>query len=108
METTIDLENFRTKGSKVFTGRPRGEQVRTDSKVNELATKFDKIIVIIPENIYSVNPSFLEEFLKNVVQKLGEDKFYTQFQFICKGEYQINRDLGEAVGNILKEENALV
>ena len=107
METTINLENFLTKGSKVFTGRPRGKQVRTDSKIDELAIKFDKITVFVPENVYSVNPSFLEEFLKNVVQELGEDKFYSKFQFICNGEYQITEDLYEAVENILKEDNAL-
>ena len=34
--TKINLEDFRTKGSKVFTGRDRGIEVRNLSKINEV------------------------------------------------------------------------
>ncbi len=107
METTINLENFLTKGSKVFTGRERGAEVRKESKIDELATKYDKITVVIPENVRAISYSFLENFLLNVVRELGERKFYSKFQFICNGEYEIQSDLYEAVENILKEDNAL-
>lgn len=103
----IDLADFRTKGAKVFTGRPRGLEVRKKSKIDEVEPEYDQIIISIPEDIASINPSFLEEFLESVVSKLGENGFFQKFSFKNEGRYKINTDLTEAIDRILREENAL-
>lgn len=107
METIIDLANFRTIGSKVFTGRDRGIDVRNSSKIDELASLDNKIQIVVPEDIRSINPSFLEEFLINVVLKLGKEQFYKNINFLTSGRYKIEEDLHEAVDSILREENGL-
>lgn len=110
METkvyNIDLENFRTNGAKVFTTRPRGIEVRKKSNIDTIEPMYDKITITIPQDISSINPSFLEEFFENVVMKLGEEGFYQKFSFINEGRYKIESDLTEAVERILREENAL-
>jgi len=108
METIIDLENFRTKGSKVFTGRDRGISVRNDSKIDSLAQGEEKIKIIIPKDIMSINPSFLEEFLSNVVLRLGKDGFHNKISFFSEStRYDISVDLEEAIERILRTENAL-
>ncbi len=107
MEATIDLSNFRTAGSKVFTGRDRGIFVRNNSKIDELVSTNDHIDILVPDDIRSINPSFLEEFLINVVQKLGKEKFYRNIFFKTSGRYNIEEDLQEAVDSILREENGL-
>lgn len=105
---TIDLENFKTIGSKVFTGRNRGIDVRNESKIDQLEGKSIKIVIKIPEDIRSINPSFLEEFLLNVVSKLGKQKFYEKFEFQNQSKrYDIATDLDEAIDRILRNENAL-
>lgn len=103
----IDLQEFRTPGSKVFTTRPRGVQVRNDTKIDTIEPVYDKITITIPNDISSINPSFLEEFFENVVLKLGEKGFYEKFSFINEGRYKIATDLEEAIERILREENAL-
>lgn len=103
----IDLNDFRTTGSKVFTGRAKGGEVRKGSKIDELEAKNDEVEILIPTDIYSINPSFLEEFLVNVVSKLGENGFKNKFKFVNEGDYKIIKDLEEAVERILREENAL-
>lgn len=103
----IDLSLYRSKGSKVFTGRDRGEDVRIKSNIDYLEKENNKIIVIIPEDTFSINPSFLEEFLVNVVIKLGKSKFLDKFSFDCKGRYKIERHLEEAIDRILRDKNAL-
>src|SRR5690348_8180200 len=103
----IDLEDFRTKGAKVFTTRPRGIEVRKKSNIDAVESQYDKIVVTIPNDISSINPSFLEEFFKNVVTRLGEVEFYKKFSFINNGNYKIDSDLTEAVERILRIENAL-
>lgn len=110
METkvyNIDLEHFRTNGAKVFTTRPRGIEVRKKSNIDTIEPMYDKITITIPQDISSINPSFLEEFFENVVMKLGEEGFYQKFSFINEGRYKIESDLTEAVERILREENAL-
>jgi hypothetical protein len=103
----IDLQDYRTPGSKVFTGRDRGVEVRDKSKIDKLITQGGKITIVIPNDIRSINPSFLEEFLMNVVTKLGKIVFMEKFYFENLGRYKIHDDLEEAIERILRQENAL-
>lgn len=107
-ERKIDLQDYRTIGSRVFTGRDRGKEVRTASKIDELESQFDRIYITVPKDIGSINPSFLEEFLYNVVSKLGKDEFTHKFTFVCEGRYNIESDLVEAIDRILRDETALI
>ncbi|MFA7135423.1 MAG: DUF4325 domain-containing protein [Bacteroidales bacterium] len=108
---TINLEDFRVRDgqrvSKVFTGRDRGKDVREKSKIDELESKFDSVNIVIPNNIYSINPSFFEEFLVNVVKKLGKEDFLKKFDFTSEGDYQFSDPLNQAIDRILKNKTAL-
>lgn len=106
-KNTIELEKYRYQNAKVFTGRDRGEQVRTDSGIDEIESKYDDVYFVIPDNIYSINPSFLEELFKNVVQKLGRDKFKEKFRFENEGEYNFDKALDEAIDRLLRSKTAL-
>jgi DNA-directed RNA polymerase alpha subunit len=103
----INLEDFRTPGSKVFTGRDRGKRVRIDSKINEVESTFEKVIIIVPDNVYSIIPSFFEELFLDVVIKLGKEKFHEKFQVTSQGSYDPSRALNEAVERILRNNTAL-
>jgi hypothetical protein len=104
---TINLQDYRTPGSKVFTGRDRGEKVRKSSKIDFFAAENEPSTIVVPEDIRSINPSFLEEFLVNVVTRLGKVGFFAKFKFENNGRYKIDEDLNEAIDRILREENAL-
>jgi hypothetical protein len=104
----IDLNDFRTEGAKVFTGRPRGKKVRIASKIDQVEKEYDEVELIIPDYVRSINPSFFEEFLVNVVSKLGEQKFFEKFKFKNQSKrYEYEADLYEAVERILRTENSL-
>lgn len=112
MKTTINLDEYRAKPSDgtvvtVFTGRDRGEQVRRNSKINSKESTFDEIEIIIPKDIYSINPSFFEELFFNVVRKLGKEKFLKKFKFTPEGNYKYEKPLNEAINRILRENSAL-
>jgi hypothetical protein len=111
VENIINLENFRVKDgnriSKVFTGRDRGKFVREESHIDEIEQKFDSVEIIIPNNIYSINPSFFEEFLVNVVRKLGKEAFLEKFQFKSEGDYEYEMPLNQAIDRILKSQTAI-
>ena len=109
----IKLEDHRVKDpkknkiSKVFTGRDRGKKVRVDSKIDLLEKRYESIKIIIPDNIYSINPSFFEELFVNVVLKLGKDEFLRRFEFESVGSYNYEKPLNEAISRILRNKTAL-
>ncbi len=104
---TINLADFRTPGAKVFTGRDKGLHVRQKSQIDEKENKFETVYFIIPDNIYSINPSFLEELFENVVEKLGKEKFLSKFQFINQGKYNFTKSLEEAIQRLSRKKTAL-
>lgn len=106
-QATINLDLFRTPKSKVFTGRDRGEEVRKNSNIDLLAENNDFVKIIIPDNLYSINPSFFEEFLVNVVLKYKKEGFLKKFTFENLGTYNYVKPLNEAVDRILREKTAL-
>lgn len=113
VDNVINLEDFRVKDtktgaiSKVFTGRDRGEFVREKSKVDEIENEYSSVTIIIPKNVYSINPSFFEELFVNVVKKIGKENFLEKFNFISEGDYDYNKQLNEAIDRILRPKTAL-
>ena len=103
----INLETFRAKGAKVFTGRDRGKYVRETSKLDELAINNSEIDIIIPDNIYSINPSFFEELFLNVVTQFGKEEFIKRFHFTSLGNYNYEKPLNEAFDRILRIKTAI-
>jgi restriction endonuclease Mrr len=107
MNNIISLEEHRTKGAKIFTGRDRGEAVRNESKIDEIEAANEEVEIVIPDNLYSINPSFFEELFVNVVSKLGRKEFFRKFKFTNQGDYNYYKPLEEAVNRILREKTAL-
>ncbi len=106
-ENIIDLEKFRAKEAKVFTGRPYGRDVRENSKVDDIEAKYNEVNIIIPDNIYSIGPSFFEELFINAIKKLGKEKFLEKFKFTNKGNYNYKSSLEEAIERVLRKKTAL-
>lgn len=109
MTTTIKLADYRVKESKVFTGRDRGIDIRQKTGIDDLVDNNDTVEIIVPAEIMSINPSFLEEFLFNVVNKLGKETFLQKVKFTSEtsSRYDIQEDLEEAIDRILRANNAL-
>ena len=108
MRPEIDLNKYLPEGVKLFSGRDWGEKVRVDSKIDDVfAESTGKIRIIIPVQIRSINPSFLEELLANVVAKYGREDFLERVEFTQATRYHVKADLDEAIDRILTEENAL-
>lgn len=96
----VDLQAFRGLNSRIFTSRSLGRFVRKASQIDTIEGFYDKIDIKIPNDIVSINPSFLQEFLINVITKLGERAFRNKFHFVNQGAYKIDQDLDEAIDRI--------
>lgn len=109
-DNIIDLVDFATKNrdvtSLIYTGRRRGMSVREDSKIDELIQQYETVKVIIPPNVFSITPSFLEEFFFNAVRKYGRSGFDNKIQIVTNG-YNISNQLDEAIGRILSNKSSI-
>lgn len=104
---TINIGDYRTFGARIYTGRDRGEEVRNKSKINKIIESYDQIEIIVPDDIITINPSFLEELFRDVVIKLGKTAFYDKFKFTCLGPYKIESNLDTAVERIIRKNSSL-
>lgn len=106
----INLENYRTQlgnvKSKVFTGRDRGLDVRLKSRIDALFDEYDKVKLIIPADIFSITPSFLEELFFNVVKKHGKNVLYNKLD-LEGNVYDLHDPLDEAIDRILQHKTGL-
>lgn len=106
----INLESYRTQlgsvKSKVFTGRDRGVDVRVRSRIDSLFEEYEKVKLIIPHDIFSITPSFLEELFFNVVKKYGKKDLYEKLD-LDDNTYDLRDPLDEAIDRILQRKTGL-
>lgn len=78
----IDLQKFKPSRVPIFTGRPQGEAVRLELKLDEMDTKLNtKIKFKIPGDILSFNPSFYLGLFFKSYKKLNLHGFDEKYSF---------------------------
>lgn len=76
---TVDLT---TVEGPVYTGRHKGEALRSEFHLDEKEAGFDVVEVVIPESAYTVSSSFFLGLFGPSVLKCGSvDSFERKFQF---------------------------
>lgn len=81
MDKTVIIDFGKLEGP-VFTGRPRGEQLRALFNVDTIDSDDTVVEVNIPEATYSISSSFiLGLFGKSVVRAGSKQAFYSKFHF---------------------------
>jgi len=106
----IELVDYATRYMNivnlVYTGRPRGKAVREESHIDELLEQYGNLTIVIPPDVFSITPSFLEELFFNVVRKYGRSVFDEKIKIQNNG-YSIDSQLDEAIGRILSKKSSI-
>lgn len=92
MPKHIDLDKYRSKASRVFAGRSRGEAVRTAAKLDDIDRTEEIVEVHVPEDTFSVNSSFFLGMFGGSIRTLGEDKFREKYRFVGKDVSRVFED----------------
>ncbi len=75
----IDLANVE---GRVYTGRDRGQRLRGELGLDEADVAADTVLVIIPDDTYTISSSFfLGLFGPSVVKAGSKDEFFRRFEF---------------------------
>ena len=101
----LDLQEFKTEGSWVFSGRPRGEKVREIKHLAAVDTTDEHVDVHIPQEILGLNPSFFLGLFGPSVRRFGKEAFEQKFQFHCNPA--VLTDIRDGINQALKESNPL-
>lgn len=99
MTRAIDLDDYRSKSSRVFAGRHRGEEVRKTARLNDEDKAEDAVEVVIPMDTFSVNSSFFLGMFGDSIRALGEERFREKYHF--KGK-NISRVLEDGIREALR------
>ena len=106
----IDLEKYRSiqgqRKSRVFTGRDRGKYVRTKSDFDKIFQNSKKVLLRIPEDIFSITPSFLEELFLNMAKKYSKEEILEKID-LSGNKYDLFEALSEAIDRIKQDVNGL-
>lgn len=82
VKTVLDLDRFRSGGSRVFAGRDRGIRVREAMKLDEIDREPEaEVEVIVPTDVFSVNSSFFLGLFGPSIRSLGAERFREVYQF---------------------------
>lgn len=77
----INLGEYKSGKSTIFTGRPQGTAVREKLGLDNIDKSNEDVIFIIPEDTTSFNPSFYLGLLFKSFKRLGIDKFDKKYIF---------------------------
>lgn len=76
---TVDLSAV---SGPVYSGRDRGEALRTRFRIDSLENEAETVDVVIPDSTFTVSSSFFLGLLGPSVRKCGSvDKFESKFRF---------------------------
>jgi hypothetical protein len=83
-EIRIDLNDVRTSfESRVLSGRERGFECREQFNLERVDATPDRVLVLIPKDIYSLNTSFFLGLFGDSVRRFGRDGFLAKYRFDC-------------------------
>jgi hypothetical protein len=102
---TIDLSKFKNAKSRVLSGREEGKKVRSKLKLDQLDKSAEKVTILIPSEIISLNSSFFLGLFGPSVRNLGEIGFEQKYIFSCSDV--IMRSVKDGITRALKISNPL-
>lgn len=77
----IDLDQYRSHGTHVFSGRERGEAVREAAELDQLDSEEEPVSIVIPNDTFSVTSSFFLGMFGDSIRRLGEEQFREHYRF---------------------------
>lgn len=105
-ELRINLQNLISTGSKILSGRDKGELLRAKIELDKKENEYEKIKIVIPISIVSFNSSyFLGLFTPSVKKYKTREAFLEKYEFEC--DDFIWKDIEDGIKEALKKSNLL-
>ena len=86
MNKVVDLSVYKKDEEMIFTNRDKGIRARKELKLEELEKEDGCIEVLLPNELWSINPSFFGGMFERSIKEL-RDAFWEKYVFLF-----VNRD----------------
>ncbi len=97
---TIDLQQHRMPNSHILCGKTFGVQVREKLKLDEIDKTIQQVVIIIPDDIWSLNSSYFTGVFEKSIYHLGEENFRKKYLFQFSNRY-IKENIEQGIADIL-------
>lgn len=77
----IDFKSLVGKDLLVLAGMERGLAAREDFNLDSLDEADEDVVIIAPDSLEAIAPSFVQGFLSRSYSKLGEDRLREKYNF---------------------------
>lgn len=102
----INLQDKISAGSKILSGRDKGEALRQKIDLDKREEEHNKITIVIPPSIVSFNSSyFLGLFTPSIKKYKTREGFLEKYEFEC--DQFIQQDIEDGIKEALKKSNLL-
>lgn len=81
MPRSIDLDEYRTSGVRVFSGRERGRLIRAKAGLDDLDHQPNPVIVRIPEDVVAVSSGFFLALFGDSIRRFGREGLRAHYRF---------------------------
>lgn len=103
----INMHNHRSPGSKLYSGRPLGIEVRNKLDFDNKDKDIENYIIVFPEDTVSINSSYFGGLFEKSVMDLGKDNFLKKYKFTYTNGGELSeslmRNIEEGISDALKE-----
>lgn len=107
MDNKINVSNYKSKETKIYSGKPRGESVRRQLGLNEKDQDSNVYTFHFPKDTMSINSSFFGGLFEESVIHLGRKKFEQKYRFFYDGDKELSDilkfNIEEGIGDALRE-----
>lgn len=89
MAKDIKLGQFKRSEEKIFTDRDNGIDARKKLNLDNLEDSEDKIIVLLPSDVWTINPSFFGGLFEQSIKKYHVN-FWDKYVFLYNDKSEIS------------------
>lgn len=107
MTKKLNLHNYRSNGSRIFSGRDKGCNARKELKLGVIDFTHEEIIILIPKDTWAINSSFFGGLFEASVISLGEENFRKKYKFLYADgtelSYELQQNINEGIFDALND-----
>ncbi len=101
---SVDLSEYGKQGIGLYSGNPRGVEVRRAADLDGCDRRGETVTIIVPPDVFAVTASFLSGLVGPSIRRLGEAEFRERYKFVGR---PVSETLEAVIRYAAKERGAL-
>lgn len=92
----VDLSPYKREEERIFTNRDNGIRARKELKLEELEREEGCIEVLLPNELWSINPSFFGGMFESSIKEFKQE-FWKKYVFLYVNRDELSDELKDSI-----------